>query len=170
MLDSQFNPTTLPTQGAWIVTRYTNIHQDKPHLEYLLSLTSRVCVVASTPLVHPTVKAHFPNMLTYHDSTLDLPDQIQIAWKDGQEVDRWVQPQSLAAFARSSSARRQFQKRWGLNGMKLIQKYKDATLWNRMSPLALLGEFSVLVSVQWFALIPNPKIEKFVLDNGIQTC
>ena len=171
MLDSKFNSVTLPNQGAWIVTRYTNIFQDKPHLDYLHSLTSQICIVSDLSIVHPTIQAHYPNTLTIWDQECDLPTQCQVALLDGVEVARWTQTQSLKAFAQSSTARRQFQKRWGIEGMQIIQGYSDATIWNRLSPLALLPrEYRILSTVQWFELIPNSKLENFVIDNGIQVC
>ena len=170
MLDSKFNPVTLPNQGAWIVTRYTNIFQDKPHLDYLHSLTRNICIVSNLAIVHPTIQTHYPNTLTIWDEQCDLPDQCQLALKDGVEQHRWTQPQSLKAFAQSSTARRHFQKRWGIEGMRTIQGYSDATIWNRLSTLALRPEYHIIIEVQWFALIPNPNLETFVFDNGIQVC
>ena len=170
MLDHNFNPITLPNQGAWIITRYTNIFQDKPHLDYLYSLTHNLCVVSSLALVHPTIKTHYSNALTIWDEQCDLPDQCQIALVDGVEEHCWTQPQSIKAFAQSPTARRRFQKQWGYEGMRIIQTYSDATIWDRVSTPALLPEYPMILAVQWFALIPNHNLETFVLDNGIEVC
>ena len=116
------------------------------------------------------IKTHYPNTLTIWDEQCDLPDQCQIALVDGVEEHRWTQPQSIKAFAQSPTARRRFQKQWGVEGMKAMQTYSDATIWDSVSIPGLTPQFPMILSIQWFALIPNHNLETFVFDKGIEVC
>lgn len=170
LLDAQFNQTSLPDQGVWLVTRYSNIFFDKPHLDYLSTLNCDVCVVGTEMVVHPTIQAHWPQFYTVWDESTTLSKQTQQLWIDGKLIQEWTQPQSLRAFAHHSTARRSFCQQWGSHGMKKITEFTDATIWNRITLHSILPEDSMLSQVQWFALVPNLELEKSILDNGQIIC
>jgi len=170
MLNAQFQTTSIPSQGVWIVTRFTNIFRDKLHLDYLSTLNIRVCVVSSDPLVHPAVQTHHPSMLTLWDEHCDLPFQCQCLYSNGVELARWTQPQSIHQFAQSSTARRRFCLRFGVNGMRCVLRWDTATIWNSLSPLTLRDESAVINHILWWALVPNKELENLIIDTAQNSC
>ncbi len=162
MLDAQFNESTFPSQGAYIVSTYTNIFIDRIHLDYLYSLSHRLIVIGSEPIVHPVIRTHYPKALTFHTTDTDSYNGILL----NGHLSKTPMSQSIRTFTKHS-AFRTFKLQWGTDGMRWLTKQTDATIWNRTS---YVRSGDMHTAVYWFSLLPNPVIENFVLDNAINVC
>lgn len=158
MFGRDLNPASFPSQGAWVICSYSNMYTDKPHLDYIHSVSSKICVVSSEPTVHPSIQAHWPDTLTFSGVSFDKPFHSVLL--DGKVLWTNTLRDNIKDFAESPS-KQEFQRRWGIQGMKWLRKQTTQTIWNRISISNIAPDRELHDWFYWWSLVPDYKLENF---------